>query len=375
MNLREMKRNHFVETPLSKRIFRNYCIVLAAYALVMVAMAYLAYNVLQGRIWWPTDPLWPILHWLDDNVMLVGVIVCLLGWLVITLWFEALTLRYLHETVRASRQLASRLEEPIVLPAAMKEIQDELNGVRERTQRSAYLAKEAEQRKNDLIVYLAHDLKTPLTSVIGYLTLLSDEPDLTPEMRAKYTGIALDKAQRLETLINEFFEIARFNLTTMQLEVTRIDLTMLLEQLASEFLPILKEKNLTLKSAIEPGVSLVCDPDKLERVFDNLLRNAINYSYPDSEITLSMNRSGSGQEIVIRLKNHGRTITKEKLSHIFEQFYRLDSSRCTATGGAGLGLAIAKEIVELHGGTITAASEQETILFTVTLPLENVRNS
>lgn len=110
-------------------------------------------------------------------------------------------------------------------------------------------------------------------------------------------------------------------------------------------------------------------------MFDNLLRNAINYSYPDSEITLSMNRSGSGQEIVIRLKNHGRTIAKEKLSHIFEQFYRLDSSRSTATGGAGLGLAIAKEIVELHGGTITAASEQETILFTVTLPLENVRNS
>lgn len=92
-----------------------------------------------------------------------------------------------------------------------------------------------------------------------------------------------------------------------------------------------------------------CDPDKLERVFDNLLRNAINYGYPDSEITLSMNRSGSGQEIVIRLKNHGRTIAKEKLSHIFEQFYRLDSSRSTATGGAGLGLAIAKEIVELHG--------------------------
>ena len=107
-----MKRKHFVETPLSKRIFRNYCIVLAAYALVMVAMAYLAYNVLQGRIWWPTDPLWPILHWLDDNVMLVGVIVCLLGWLVITLWFEALTLRYLHETVRASRQPAVRWAPP-----------------------------------------------------------------------------------------------------------------------------------------------------------------------------------------------------------------------------------------------------------------------
>ena len=350
-----MKRKHFVETPLSKRIFRNYCIVLAAYALVMVAMAYLAYNVLQGRIWWPTDPLWPILHWLDDNVMLVGVIVCLLGWLVITLWFEALTLRYLHETVRASRQLASRLEEPIVLPAAMKEIQDELNGVRERTQRSAYLAKEAEQRKNDLIVYLAHDLKTPLTSVIGYLTLLSDEPDLTPEMRAKYTGIALDKAQRLETLINEFFEIARFNLTTMQLEVTRIDLTMLLEQLASEFLPILKEKNLTLKSAIEPGVSLVCDPDKLERVFDNLVRNACAAKPADSMVHISCLPQDGGW--LLTVADRGCGIPPHALDKVTEPFYMADKSRARAGGGSGLGLSLCDAIARAHGTALHIESE------------------
>ena len=373
MNLREMKRKHFVETPLSKRIFRNYCIVLAAYALVMVAMAYLAYNVLQGRIWWPTDPLWPILHWLDDNVMLVGVIVCLLGWLVITLWFEALTLRYLHETVRASRQLASRLEEPIVLPAAMKEIQDELNGVRERTQRSAYLAKEAEQRKNDLIVYLAHDLKTPLTSVIGYLSLLRDEPQISPEMRAKYTGIALEKAERLEALINEFFEITRFNLTQLSLRLEEVNLTRLLEQVTFEFQPILAEKGLSLSLQFTPDVILACDPEKLERVFDNLLRNAVNYSNPNTPIGVTMLKEKD--TVIVSVENQGRTIPQDKLDQIFEQFFRLDSSRSSSSGGAGLGLAIAKEIVERHNGVIRAQSAKERITFTVTLPLTQPRSS
>ena len=362
-----MKQRTYMDMPLSKRIARNYCLILLGYFLVLVVGVFLAYSFLSNFVWYPSDFLWPILHWIHDNVVLVGACACLFGWLVITIGFEVVTLRYLHEMVSASRQLASQLEEPIVLPGAMKEIQDELNSVRERTQRNAYLAKEAEQRKNDLIVYLAHDLKTPLTSVIGYLTLLADEPDISTELRSRYMGIALDKAQRLETLINEFFDIARFNLTSMQLEVTQIDLSMMLEQLASEFLPILREKQLSLKTEIRPGVRLVCDPDKLERVFDNLLRNAINYSYPDSEIRLSMTVDGDG--IIISMTNHGRTIAKEKLAHIFEQFYRLDSSRSTSTGGAGLGLAIAKEIVELHGGTITAESENETIAFTVTLPL------
>ena len=117
---------------------------------------------------------------------------------------------------------------------------------------------------------------------------------------------------------------------------------------------------------IQPDIEILCDPDKLARVFDNLLRNAVNYSYPNSEIQLSMTAENGSAAITVT--NRGRTIPKEKLDRIFEQFFRLDTSRSSASGGAGLGLAIAKEIVELHGGKITAESENECVRFTVVLP-------
>ena len=152
------------------------------------------------------------------------------------------------------------------------------------------------------------------------------------------------------------------------LEPERTNLSRMLEQVTSEFLPVLGEKNLTWETRIPPEVELVCDRDKLQRVLDNLIRNAVNYSYPGTAVLLEMS-PGEG-EVILRIKNHGRTIPPEKLCHIFEQFYRVDSSRASATGGAGLGLAIAKEIIELHGGTVTAESENESILFTVVLPRE-----
>ncbi len=323
------------------------------------------------------------------------ILYCVAGWILLTRRFICKPLRYLDEIVAAAEQLASPSDQALALSPALKNIQDNLNLAREHALRSAILAREAEQRKNDLVVYLAHDLKTPLTSVIGYLTLLKDEPALSPEFRARYTGIALDKALRLEDLINEFFDITRFNLTTLTLEKERIHLSRMLEQITSEFLPILSEKSLRWRTEIEPNVELLCDPAKMERVFDNLIRNAVNYSYPDTEILLSLtlcpkvyadeaDLSKPAAETAVPVKNitpqvritvsnHGRTIPPDKLNRIFEQFFRLDSSRATATGGAGLGLAISKEIVELHGGSITAASEDERITFTVTLPT-GVRN-
>lgn len=215
-------------------------------------------------------------------------------------------------------------------------------------------------------MYLAHDLKTPLSSVIGYLTLLYDEGEISPELREKYLSIALDKAERLEDLINEFFEITRFNLSEITLQYGRIDLTRLLEQLVFEFKPMLREKKLTCDLQAPEDLALRCDGDKLQRVFDNLLRNAVLYSYPDTNITITAAREGS--RIMIRFRNRGDTIPEEKLSRIFEQFYRLDAARSSG-GGAGLGLAIAEQIVELHGGTITAQSAEELIEFTVILPL------
>ena len=299
----------------------------------------------------------------------VAVIAGIIAWALITWHFLCRPLRQLDQIVTAAEALAAPTDTPIRLSPEMKNIQDNLNLVREQALRNTLLAKEAEQRKNDLVVYLAHDLKTPLTSVIGYLTLLQEEPDLSPEFRARYTGIALNKALRLEDLINEFFEITRFNLTALTLEKERIHLSRMLEQIASEFLPVLAEKNLTWHTDIAPGIELLCDPDKLERVFDNLIRNAVNYSYPSTEISLCMKLSDTAQSVIITISNHGKTIPPDKLARIFEQFFRLDSSRSSATGGAGLGLAISKEIVEQHGGRITAASEQESVTFTVTLPL------
>lgn len=348
------------------RLWLQYILTLLGWAALVLFSIYLGRAILSQRTWYGNEPLYPLLHWMWDYVLLTCGLSVLAGWLVISYRFLARPLRYLDELTAAAEQLASPSEAPIVLPEAMSATESRLNLFREQALRAAYAAREAEQRKNDLIVYLAHDLKTPLTSVIGYLTLLRDEEEISPRLREKYTGIALDKALRLEDLVNEFFDITRFNLTTLTLEPERTNLSRMLEQMVSEFSPVLQEKELSWETAISQDVEISCDRDKLQRVLDNLIRNAVSYSAPGTAILVAMEPEGN--EAVLRLQNHGRTIPPEKLCHIFEQFYRVDSSRASATGGAGLGLAIAKEIVELHGGSITAESEQESILFTVRLP-------
>ena len=181
-----------------------------------------------------------------------------------------------------------------------------------------------------------------------------------------YARHSLGKAERLEDLINEFFEITRFNLSEIVLQYSRVNLTRLLEQLVFEFGPMLKEKNLTCSLKAEEDIMLYCDADKIQRVFDNLLRNAVIYSFDGSEINIEA--AVAEKSAVIHFRNRGNTIPKEKLARIFEQFYRVDASR-SSRGGAGLGLAVARQITELHHGTISAASENETIDFTVSLPL------
>jgi len=349
-----------------EKIIMKYLGGLGFYVGILIAAEVLGYLVLRRRIWQRTDSGWPLLHWLHENVVWITIILCLFGAIVSAILCIGEMLYYLKEVARASEQVIQETERPIVLSAPIKVIQDRLNVLREQALRKDYLAREAEQRKNDLIVYLAHDLKTPLTSVIGYLSLLSEEPDLPMKQRSRYTGIALDKAEHLEMLINDFFEITRFNLTVMALEKETVNLSLMLAQIASEFEPILAEKDLICKTDLEPEVYVSCDTGKWERVIDNLLRNAVNYSYSGSEVTVKLRTAGD--VAVMQVINHGRTIPKEKLEHIFEKFFRLDSSRSAVTGGAGLGLAIAKEIVTLHGGTIEAESEQGVTVFTLRLP-------
>lgn len=276
--------------------------------------------------------------------------------------------KYFNEIEEGLDMLVKEDAGSISFSPELSPMENKITGIRYLLEKRKLDAQTAEQRKNDLIVYLAHDLKTPLTSVIGYLTLLKEEPELPPQLRCRYTGVALEKAERLEELINEFFDITRFSMTSIVLNLDRVNLSRMLEQVISEFDPILAERELRWAVQIEEHVEILCDADKLERVFDNLIRNAVAYSYARTEISLVM--QNRGEYVEIQVKNHGNTIPEEKLAHIFEQFFRLDASRSAATGGAGLGLAIAKEIVELHGGMITAVSGQESITFTVKIPAD-----
>jgi len=277
-------------------------------------------------------------------------------------WFT----KYFGEINHGIDALIEEGAEEVSLPAELRAIEKKINTIKHTLEKRKLDAQLAEQRKNDLVVYLAHDLKTPLTSVIGYLTLLRDERQISEELREKYISISLDKAERLEDLINEFFEITRFNLSDIILQYSRVNLTRLLEQLAFEFKPMLLEKNLTCNLEAEPDIIIRCDAGKMQRVFDNLLRNGVYYSFFDSAIDITVVQ-GDG-EIIIRFVNYGNDIPKEKQERIFEQFFRLDTARGSNSGGSGLGLAIAKEIVELHQGTITVQSEDERIEFTVTIP-------
>lgn len=244
----------------------------------------------------------------------------------------------------------------------------ELKAVKDELEIQRQAAGQEQKRKKDLVAFLAHDLKTPLTSVVGYLTLLRDKPGLFPAERERYTAVALEKARRLESLLEEFFDISRMELHQDVDKWEKVQLTLLLEQITDEFYPLLEDKGLKLEAEIAPGLAAMGDADKLARVFDNVLRNAVSYSHHGE--TIRLNAALEEGKVHIRIANRGLGIPEKELSNIFDRFYRLDAARSTRTGGAGLGLAIAKEIVELHGGAIRAECTGKRTSFVITLPLE-----
>ena len=260
----------------------------------------------------------------------------------------------------------------IRLSPEMLPFESKLNAVKQTLERQKAETALAEQRKNELVMYLAHDIRTPLTSVIGYLSLLHEDPDMPAPQRVKHVRITLEKAYRLEKMINEFFEITRYNLQQIKLIKESIDLSYLLIQLSDELSPVFSQRGLSIKLEIDEDLTVCADADQLARVFSNILKNAAAYSYLNTEIRISTEKV-RGHVFVI-FQNKGNTIPAEKLSSLFGKFYRLDESRASDTGGTGLGLAIAKEIILLHGGTIHASSENDTVTFTVQLPAADSEN-
>lgn len=276
---------------------------------------------------------------------------------------------YLNLISDGVRQVFSDQEKPIALPDELKEMESNLNAIRYDLKQKELEAKMNEEQKNDLIVYLAHDIKTPLTSIIGYLSMIEESHGLlNEEQKDKFSHIAYEKALRLEVLVEELFEITRFNAKNIPLVKRQIPLYYLLEQLQEEFYPLLQEKGLTCQIQCPEEITLLADGDQLGRVFDNLLRNAVCYSDSGSEILIQVTETTN--QVTLDFINHGVIISPEQLEHIFDKFYRVDEARATYSGGAGLGLAIAKIIVELHGGDITAKSDMNGTCFTVRFPKE-----
>ena len=275
---------------------------------------------------------------------------------------------YIDEVGKATEDLVNKDVEYIELPDELEEIKNRMNHLKRESEKNEKLAKENEEKKDELIVYLAHDIKTPLTSMIGYLSILDEIDDMPKKKQKNYISIALDKSYRLEDLINELFDVARFNSEKIVLEKEELNLNLMLEQIIDDFYPTLREVNKSIKLNYDEPISINGDSDKLSRVFNNLIKNAISYSKEESEIVINLKKDNNNA--IVEVINKGRQISKEKLSKIFEKFYRLDSARTSRTGGSGLGLAIAKDIVELHNGTIIAESNEEETTFRVTLPLK-----
>ncbi|WP_333645498.1 sensor histidine kinase [Lacrimispora sp.] len=226
--------------------------------------------------------------------------------------------------------------------------------------------REAERTKNELITNIAHDLRTPLTSIIGYLELLSGDSNLDIEMRKKYTGIAYVKTKRLEKLIEDLFGFTKLNYGKISMNVSRVDVVKLLSQLLEEFYPSFVDKNLSYELQSNVPVQVItADGNLLARLFDNLINNAIKYGADGKRILVRIH--GGDELVTFQVINYGYVIPEEELPLIFNKFYRVEQSRSTNTGGTGLGLAIAKNIVDMHGGTIDVTSDLSGTVFTVKL--------
>lgn len=375
-----------VKKTLSGQMLQKLVWQISLFVLVTGILAGIAYFWLRSQIWYADDPWYAVLHDMNGNPWIcatlffvwlavgVGIICCRMIYRMI---------HYVDDITEGVNHIYQDTEERLRMPPELLVVEEQLNEIQENARRSRRAAKEAEQRKMDLIVYLAHDLKTPLTSVIGYLTMLSDEKDISDNLRERYLGIALNKAERLEELINEFFDITRFNLSEIALEFSTVNVSRMLEQMAYEFRPMFQEKHLTYRLELAENVEISLDVDKMSRVFDNLFKNAFYYSYEDTEMVIRLGEyedweSMSGENVFgegdagawkhyISFENQGKTIPKAKTEQIFQQFFRMESARGSRTGGAGLGLAIAREIVRKHGGEMICESRDEVILFTIFL--------
>ena len=227
--------------------------------------------------------------------------------------------------------------------------------------------REAERTKNELITNVAHDLRTPLTSIIGYLELLSGKVEIPAEMQKKYIDIAYAKSKRLEKLIEDLFGFTKMNYGKVAMHVSKVDIVKLLSQLLEEFYPSFKDKNLSyeLQSNV-PGKVITADGNLLARLFDNLINNAINYTSKEDKQVFVTQRN-LPQCVRIEVRDTGDGIEEDKIKLIFDKYYRSENHKREVVG-TGLGLSIVKEILKMHNynyGVNSKLGEGSTFWFEI----------
>lgn len=276
---------------------------------------------------------------------------------------------YFREISRAINQLAGGdFSHRIHVPSndEIGDIARDINLASEQLKQAVERGDFAENSKEQLVLNLAHDLRTPLTSVIGYLDFILQGKDLTEEQMKHYTTIAYTKSLRLEKLIDELFDITRMNYSKLNIRRSSLDLSELLVQLTEEMYPVFERSEMTARIQITPHLMISGDGDLLARVFENLLSNANRYG-KDGEFIDIRGRQEGGQ-VVIQVINYGKTIPPDELPHVFDMFFTGDRARTQQEGSTGLGLFIAKNIVERHEGAISVQSDVIRTEFEVRLP-------
>ena len=362
----QLNNSHFKKS-LTANLLKKIAVTIGISVITFIILFVYSYEVYHQYVWQEYDLVYQLAQLIKDNLLAISISLIALDTIIIFWLRYRESLQYIEKMLEAGKTLVEDSDRLINLPFELKEIEDQMNQIKKDSLRNKATIKQAEKQRNDLLLYLAHDLKTPLTSIIGYLDLLNSQPNLSLEEKSNYTKIAYDKSIRLEELIEEFFSIAKYNLSDITLEKKQVNLSIMLAQISYEFMPLYREKNLECISEIEDNLIVSIDINQFERVFDNLIRNAINYSDKNSKINIIAKKENN--YILIKLSNSVNFIDKNKLEHIFEPFVRLDESRNSKTGGSGLGLAITKKIIELHNGTIKADLNDKLIIFTVKLPL------
>ncbi|MGM0238195.1 MULTISPECIES: ATP-binding protein [Enterococcus] len=263
---------------------------------------------------------------------------------------------------------------PFELRGDLSKVVSSINGLVDSTVAAIEDERAIETSKDELITNVSHDIRTPLTSIIGYLGLIEDGQYQSEEELRKYTGIAYSKAKQMKSLVEDLFEYTKVRQPSVPVNFISFDMVQLLEQLATEFELEATKKNVTIQvKTTEKKLFMDGDTEKLVRVFNNLISNALKYGGGADQIIISIERENT--EAVITVKNNGIPIPRESLDQLFDRFYRADTSRSQEISGTGLGLAIAQNIVNLHGGYIFAQSDENWTSFIIHLPLvSNVKN-